>query len=119
MTTLQDFQFFRDNAGYIVGERALGALRLAQAEQYAQVNGWEFEWTNDFDGCIGCDCNSESCPCSTGEFHEVYVAVLRDEDGHVLASLGGICQPESDPAYRRVVNAELALEALSAMGLVS
>ena len=117
MTTLQDFQFFRDNAGYIVGERALGALRLAQAEQHAQANSWEVEWANDLEGCIGCDCESEACPCSTGESHEVYVAVLRDEAGHVLASLGSICQP--DRAYMRVIGAELALEALSTMGMAS
>jgi hypothetical protein len=117
MTTLQNFQFFRDNAGYIVGECALGALRLAQAEQYAQLNGWEVEWTDDLEGCIGCDCDSESCACSTGELHEVYVAALRDEAGHVLASIGSICQP--DRACMRVIGAELALEALSAMGLAS
>jgi hypothetical protein len=117
MTSREDFRFFCDHAGYIVGERALGALRLAQAEQHAQANGWEVEWANDLDGCVGCDCKSESCPCSTGECHEVYVAVLRDEAGHVLASLGSICQP--DRAYMRVVGAELALEALSSMGLAS
>ncbi len=117
MTSREDFRFFRDNAGYIVGERTLSALRLAQAEQHAQANRWEVEWANDLDGCIGCDCESESCACSTGECHEVYVAVLRDEAGHVLASLGSICQP--DRAYMRVVGAELVLEALSGMGLAS
>jgi len=117
MTTLQDFQFFRDNAGYIVGERALGALRLAQAEQHAQANGWDVEWANDLEGCICCDFESESCACSTGESHEVYVAVLRDEAGRVLASLGSICQP--DRAYMGVVGAVLALEALAGMGLAS
>jgi hypothetical protein len=117
MTSREDFRFFCDHALYIVGERALGALRLAQAEQHAQANGWDVEWANDLEGCIGCDCESEACACSTGESHEVYVAVLRDEAGRVLASLGSICQP--DRAYMRVVGAELALEALSSMGLAS
>lgn len=117
MTSRKDFRFFVANAGYVVGERALGALRLARAEQYAQANGWEVEWSDDLDGCIGCDCKSSVCPCSTGESHEVYVAVLRDEDGHVLASLGSVCEP--DRAYMRVVGAELALEALSSKGMGS
>jgi hypothetical protein len=41
---------------------------------------------------------------------EVLGAVLRDEHGHVLASLWGIADPDRN--YKRVVEAELTLEAL-------
>ena len=41
---------------------------------------------------------------------EVLIAVLKDADGHVLESLGGIGDPS--PSYQRLVEAELALEAM-------
>ena len=41
---------------------------------------------------------------------EVLIAVLKDADGHVLESGGGIGDPS--PSYRRLVEAELALEAM-------
>jgi hypothetical protein len=45
----------------------------------------------------------------TGE-HPAWIATLYDPQGTLAASLGGIDAPEGDP-YRRVVEAELALEA--------
>ena len=42
--------------------------------------------------------------------HEVLGCVLRDADGNVLASLWGVSDPDS--AYQRVVEAEIAAEAI-------
>lgn len=90
------FNFFREHAGYIVGERAVGALQLAKAERDAANNGWRVGWEPDEDG--------------DGTGKPGYAAILYDEDGKVLGSLGGI-DTDRGP-YARVVEAELALEAL-------
>lgn len=102
------YQFFRKNAGGIVGQNALSALRLAKAEACATDNRWNFLWEND--ECIGCDCGNESCPCSSGKPHSSLVCILYDSNDVTLASLGSICEPTY--TYRRVVEAELALEAI-------
>lgn len=98
--------FFYKNAGssYTPGKetraqgKRRGAQALARAEAEASARGWEVEWEED----------------DYGERAEnggpMYVAILKDEHGNVLGSLGGI-DDDTDP-YRRVVEAELALEAL-------
>ena len=125
----RDEKFFYDHAGYSVGPgetkrqgKTRGAKRLALAEQYAKDHDWVFEWEYDQDGCSGCDCGSTECACASGDEHETLCCILRDSEpsmhdsygrprgGAVLASLGGICSVTSD--YRRVVEAELALEAV-------
>jgi hypothetical protein len=124
------FYFFLKNAGYSYDpkrqtarqDRAECARKLAKAERDAKALGYSFEWIYDEDGCTGCDCGSKDCKCSTGESHETYVCVMlngepscydgygRPMGGAVLQSLGGICEPSKE--YRRVVEAELALEEL-------
>ena len=84
------------------------ARLLAKAERDARALGYTFEWTDDIDGCIGCDCDSPECDCSTGEPHECLVCLMRDSNGKVVQSLGSVCEPSRE--YRRVVEAELALE---------
>ena len=92
--------FFYKHAGYSYGPgqtkrqgRMEGAMKLAQAEQEAEARNWTIEWSYD------------------DQPYEVLVAVLKDEHGNSIGSLGGIGDPDSN--YRRVVEAELALEALS------
>ena len=80
-----------------------GAKALARAEQYAEEQGWKVEWEYDQDEYQMGDAETEMP-------NEVLVAVLEDADGHVLKSLGGIGDPSD--SYRRVVEAELALEAM-------
>lgn len=106
MTTLRAYRFFFEHAGYVVGHRAEGALQLARAEAFADDNGWVASW--EWDDCPDLSWMSEA---ERAEPHEVLCCLLRDADGNVLASLCGIVDP--DNAYRRVVVAELSLEAMT------
>jgi hypothetical protein len=113
----KDEQFFYDNAGYSYDPKKetaeQGKVRCARSmasdERVARDMGVEFEWEYDAGGCSGCDCNSPDCACSTGKPHETLVAFAR-YNGEVVASCGGICGATSN--YRRVMEAELAGEAL-------
>lgn len=102
-------KFFRDHAGYVVGQRLLGALKLANAEREAMARGWYVEWEDetyapDFDDPeIVQQINEGVMPWQC--------AILYDAKGELLDSLGGIAGADHD--YRRVVVAELALSALS------
>lgn len=86
-----------------VGPRRVGR-ELARAEQQARRRGWTVEWDYDPEPYDPGD-NTDYVP------NEVYWARLVDQDGETLASLGGIDDPT--PEYRRVVEAELADEALA------
>jgi hypothetical protein len=93
-------KFFKEASG---SKDAASAMRLAQAEQYAEEQGWKVEWDYDQDKYQLGDAETEMP-------NEVLCAVLKDADGHALESLGGIGDPS--PSYRRLVEAELALEAM-------
>lgn len=113
------FTFFLTHAGYSYDPktetpkqgRARCARQLAKAERDARARGFTFNWDLDPEGCTGCDCGSSDCACSTAEDHETLWCWVEDENGKTLASLGSICGVDHD--YRRVVEAELALEALA------
>jgi hypothetical protein len=103
--------FFYKHAGYGYGPgetpeqgRRRGAVKLAKAEQEATARGWTVKWEEDPEGW---DSLGDIDP---DDVKEILVAVLYDEDGNVLGSLGSIVNPDRD--YARVVEAELALEAL-------
>lgn len=103
------FRFFLNKAGYCTPPgRAACALSLARAEAIAEERGWTAEWFHDEDGDLGD--HDFWCRKDCGKSHEIKVCLLRDEDGKVLASLCGIIDADRD--YRRVVEAELADEAL-------
>lgn len=101
--------FFYKHAGfsYPVGatkaqaerSRRAGALRLAQAEAFAEDAGMFVDWVHDDDDTADGD---------DGPPNERFAAVLKSETGKVLASLGSIGDPDSN--YMRVIEAELALE---------
>lgn len=122
MVNPRSFSFFRDHAGYVVGERAVCAIALARAEQFALDQGFTYSWGNDECGadCLGdheywCnDARRRAAGYDGGRYdrcdHEVLAVILEDANGNVLASLGGIIDPDAD--YRRVVEAELASEAM-------
>jgi len=106
----KNWRFFFDNAGYCVGRRALGAADLARAEEYAINAGWQYRWEWDED-CAADGCrNAISCDRPGDHEHEVLWCCLRDAAGQVLASLGGIW--DADRNYARVIEAELASDAL-------
>lgn len=114
-TLTKDEQFFYDEAGYSRAadqteeEGHMETARvLAHAERYAREHSWYVNWISDQGSCIGCECGSADCACSTGEPHDVFVALLYNENDELMESLGGICQPTAQ--YRRVIAAELALE---------
>lgn len=121
------FRFFFKSAGYVVGRRANGALQLARAEAWADDNGYCFEWHSDDDAdlgdheywCAGArrdkagfDQDGDEIPSYRRSTecpgHEAEYCLMRDPDGHVVQSLSGIL--DADGNYRRIVQAELALE---------
>jgi hypothetical protein len=112
----QAYLFFLRNAGYSYNPktqtkragRSETARKLAKAERDARALGYTFEWEYDSEGCTGCSCDSPDCACSTSEPHETLGCIVMDADGHACGSLWGICEPSHE--YRRVIEAELALE---------
>ncbi len=104
------FRFFRDAAGGIVGERAIGAMALAKAERtFNRRDDVRTVWA------------PEECPDLSwmsdeerARPHEVVTCRLERRCGscgawECIASLGGIVDPDAD--FVRVIEAELALEA--------
>lgn len=134
--------FFRKHAGHAVrpGEskakaRARDAEVLARAEAESRARGWTVDWEYD----------SENWQSDAERPFEVLIAILRDADGHALTSLGSIGMTRrwgvfsradrrwswsgvrvafrrmtgnkrADADYRRVVEAELADQALGEHG---
>ena len=115
------WRFFLNNAGYATPPgRVACAASLARAEAEARERGWYVFWEGESDipyedalGDHAYWCDREA----KGERHQhtVEMATLVGPDSmsslsNVLASLGAII--DADAAYRRVVAAELAAEAL-------
>jgi hypothetical protein len=109
-------QFFYEHAGYSYDPkketpkqgRQRGAKALARAEAKASRLGYSFEWEID-------QISDSSDFSNERPAYELYFCRMRDQKGQTLDTLGGIDfgrdgSPWGDP-YRRVVEAELALEA--------
>jgi hypothetical protein len=106
--------FFANHAGWSYSPatetasegRWRSARALARAESWAKAEDIDFDWYDDWmvDHAKEYDCYSGDAGPATCE---VCVAKKGDE---VLASLG--CIDDASPEYRRVVEAELADEAL-------
>ncbi len=97
--------------------RTRGARSLANAEAEAQRRGWTVRWEDDPEGWESLRSDVRQGYISESdakEVDEILSAVLRDSDGEVLASLGNVQFSRGPQAqrYGRVVEAELALEAL-------
>lgn len=115
------FRFFHANAGCVVGRRAVGALELARAETRAKEMGLVFSWEPEefpWDGdvplaptdlleFVACCRWEETFPHLTGN--------ARSEHRRTLASLGMVATTSYHDPYRRVVEAELAREALETL----
>ena len=113
----QAVAFFRKNAGYSYKTGAVKSVKakartahatsLAQAEAEAEARGWTVRWEDDPEEWQGCDERP----------FEVLNAVLLDESGQVLESIGSVGMSgnrSTDRDYGRVIEAELAEEALAA-----
>lgn len=123
-------QFFYDNAGYSYNPktetetegRQRGAVAMAQAETYAREHNWSFSWEYEQErpqDVFGKPCPRKSkCNLSDCKFahynprNEFFSCLLWDngDTPKVIGSLGMIEAPTRE--YRRVVEAELALEAM-------
>jgi hypothetical protein len=114
MKALEDnVKFFFDHAGWNYNPKTEtkkeGRIRcarsLADAEQLAQSYGLQFRWQDDWavgDHTREFDYKSNPSTCES--------CVCEDGEDNVLASLS--CIDDADDNYRRVVEAELALEAI-------
>ena len=106
--------FFHRNAGYSYDSttetkaqgRSRCALKLAQAERDARALGYTFDWVEDpFADRSWFENDGQS-----EEPNEAFGCICRNAQGESVQSLWGIFDPTRE--YRRVVEAELALEEL-------
>ena len=108
--------FFHKHAGYSYGSEGpeAGRIRcaraLADAERAGSDAGFSFEWEHDHD-IDSSEWRDDVEPYAT------WACYCRDVNGILLSSLHGIdFGPDGEPwdqPYRRVVEAELASEALA------
>jgi hypothetical protein len=109
-------RFFYSNAGFYhdpkVETRNQGRWRcareMARAERESYVRGWHVGWSEDW--TCGSHIKEFGADCYPKEPATCESAILVDADDNVLASLG--CIDDASDAYRRVIEAELAVEAL-------
>ena len=104
------YEFFKENAG----QRAVGALHLAKAEAAAQERGWNVHWSDDAQPDISWMDEKQRKDYDSGRL-SMLCADLVDEGGERLGpNVCGVSvygDREGD-AYKRVIEAELASEAL-------
>jgi len=114
----RDEMFFWEHAGYSyqpeTETEAQGRIRcareLAAAEANAKrIDGWGFEWHDDWR--VGDHVNEFSSESYLNNPRTCECCLLRDGDGDVIASVG--CVDDATDEYRRVIEAELAVEALA------
>ena len=102
------FRFFHSRSG-AVGRAAIAAAALARAEDEAVCRGWRYDWAQD----VLCDCaqdhGSPNIFCCDGS--DCRRCILYTADGYVLTALGCICEPDAN--YCRLIEAELAAEAVA------
>ncbi len=107
-------QFFFKHAGWSYSPAEETAVKgrwrcaeaLAEAEAYAQEHDWTFDWEWDSDADLSFMTDEER-----EKEHECLMCTCVDTEHETLASLCGIV--DADANYRRVVEAELASEALA------
>lgn len=122
MATKAAIDFFFKHGAFTYGSgetKAQGKRRSArehaEAEALAEDLGWTFEWEDDPSGWDSFDDEDRA------ELSEVLSVVLRDENGKVLGSLGGVGFGQNsvdNKKYARTVEAEVALDALIDKGIV-
>lgn len=112
---LKAVRFFADNAGYSTppGRMKCAAL-LAEAESWARDEGlvhvWSFEEYPDHSWMDDSEREREHITEQAGLYRPCPTHGIDCLHAELLASLGNIV--DADETYRRIVNAELALEAM-------
>ena len=101
------FKFFRENAGGIVGQSAVGAIALARAEVRAESMGLSVIW-EDEDHAWDADCPAPPIHV-WGRVHSP------GDKRDTIASLGSVGLLSWSDPYVRVVEAELYVEALATL----
>jgi hypothetical protein len=121
---MNPYQFFLKHAGYSYDPatqspmqgRIQNARRLAAAERKARDHGYSFKWTIDLD-CTSAHWIADGKDGGRGcNPWQLWQCDFLNRQGYPLSNLGAIDfgrdgEPWGNP-YRRVVEAELALEAL-------
>jgi hypothetical protein len=113
------FRFFLANAGYSYNPqtetpaqgKAKTARKLAKAERDARAYGYTFEWSDDWSIGNHKEAYGADSVYAEREPDSCEQCICRDEKGNVIASLG--CIDDANNEYRRVIEAELACEALA------
>lgn len=112
----QAYLFFLRNAGYSYDPktqtkqqgRAAAARKLAKAERDARALGYSFEWRDDW--AVGDHAKEYGEAYANGGPETCESCLMLNSTGEVMQSLG--CIDDATRDYRRVVEAELALEEL-------
>lgn len=115
------FNFFLEHAGYSYNPktetpkqgRAKCARKLAKAERDAKALGYRFVWEGDWTLVHSHDDEYGSEAYPNGDPDTCESCTCFDSEGKSVASLG--CIDDATPEYRRVIEAELAMEALAGM----
>lgn len=109
------YRFFRANAGYVVGESAASAMRLARATLRAEERGLVVCWEEESEQW---DCDAPApATCLYGAVFKAteideYAGLLSSQGATCYAGLGMVgCDSYDDPILR-VYEAELFAEAL-------
>lgn len=113
MNVKKIYQFMRKNGGYVVGENAIGALRIARAAAMAEDIGLEVKWESepgDWMDFAGDPEEEYRRKFENGEWR-CCVAYVQDDAGNTLASLGGIVLTNHSNDYEQCVEYELLAEA--------
>lgn len=117
-------EFFHTHAGFSYDPKTQTedegrlecAIALANAELTAENNGWTFHWEQSEDMTNQSLNRAFREWTDKGPEYFTWNCYCQDENGDTLSSLCGVdFSPDRDPwmdDYRRVVQAELALEAI-------
>jgi hypothetical protein len=112
-TLIRSYRFMFENAGYVVGERAKCALALARAEQWmSERDDDEYRIRWDWDDDVDLSWMDEK---ERAKPHECTYCVIEQRceccgRWRCIVALNGIV--DADDKYKRVVEAELATEAM-------
>lgn len=111
------YSHMRKHSGYVVGENALGALRIAQEAYRALDIGLSVTWEHESEDWMTFAGEPEEeyrAKFKSGEW-ECFYAFVKDEAGNILASLGGIVLGRGSSDYKLVCEYELLAEAFGAI----